>query len=108
ALAHGARRHGTVVAVDNTFATPILQRPLDLDADIVVHSVTKALSGHSDVVLGAVVARDEACVDQIRTHRAVHGAIAGPLETFLALRGLRTLACASSGGSRRRVSWPRG
>ncbi len=79
------------MVVDNTFATPLLQRPLDLGADVVVHSVTKFLSGHSDVVLGAVVARDETLLAALAAHRTLHGAIPGPLETFLALRGLRTL-----------------
>ena len=83
---------GPLVCVDNTFATPLLQRPLDLGADLVVHSATKLLSGHSDVVIGVVVARDEHLVEQLRTHRTLHGSIPGPMEAFLALRGLRTLA----------------
>lgn len=91
ALAALGHEHGAVVAVDNTFATPLLQQPLELGADVVVHSVTKFLSGHSDVVLGAVVARDEATLAALSSHRTFHGAIAGPLETFLALRGIRTL-----------------
>lgn len=77
--------------VDNTFATPLLQRPLDVGADLVVHSATKLLVGHSDVVLGVVVARDESMASEIRQVRTEHGAIAGPLEVFLALRGIRTL-----------------
>ncbi|MFB9378167.1 trans-sulfuration enzyme family protein [Kineococcus gynurae] len=94
ALAHEA---GALVAVDNTFATPLLQRPLAAGVDVVVHSVTKFLSGHSDVVLGAVVlppagtpGADERHAVVLR-HRTLHGAIPGPLEAFLALRGLRTL-----------------
>jgi len=87
-----ARAAGAHVVVDNTFATPLLQRPLDLGADIVMHSATKLMSGHSDVVLGAVVAREPAVIDRIDGHRKLHGAIPGPMETFLALRGLRTLA----------------
>jgi cystathionine gamma-synthase len=87
-----ARAAGARVVVDNTFATPLLQRPLDLGADIVMHSATKLMSGHSDVVMGAVVARDPAVVDRIDRHRKLHGAIPGPMETFLVLRGLRTLA----------------
>jgi cystathionine gamma-synthase len=70
----------------------LLQRPLDLGADIVMHSATKLMSGHSDVVMGAVVARDPAVIDRIDRHRKLHGAIPGPMETFLVLRGLRTLA----------------
>ncbi len=81
-----------LVAVDNTFATPLLQRPLALGADITVHSVTKFLSGHSDVVLGVAVARDDEVATKLRAHRTLFGAIPGPMETYLALRGLRTLA----------------
>jgi cystathionine gamma-synthase len=92
AIAAGAHASGTRVVVDNTFATPLLQRPLDLGADVVVHSATKFLAGHSDVVLGAVVARDADVVAGFRRQRDLHGAIPGPFETFLALRGIRTLA----------------
>ncbi|MFN8213101.1 MAG: PLP-dependent transferase [Candidatus Nanopelagicales bacterium] len=81
---------GTVV-VDNTFATPIGQRPLALGADIVVHSVSKYLSGHSDVILGAVVCSDPALAQRFRDHRELTGAIPGPMEAWLALRGVRTL-----------------
>ncbi|OZB50289.1 MAG: cystathionine gamma-synthase [Cellulomonas sp. 14-74-6] len=87
--AHGV---GALVAVDNTFATPLGQRPLTLGADVVVHSVTKYLAGHSDVVLGAALADDETIHARLLAHRTVHGAIAGPFEAWLALRGLRTLA----------------
>ena len=92
ALAAGARQRGALVAVDNTFATPILQRPLTLGADLVVHSVTKALAGHSDVLMGAVVAADDALVEAVRDERVTSGAIPGPMEAYLALRGIRTLA----------------
>jgi cystathionine gamma-synthase len=80
------------LVVDNTFATPLLQRPLELGADIVVHSVTKMLSGHSDVLLGAVVTRAEDDVTHWALERTRHsfGAVPGPMETFLALRGIRT------------------
>ena len=91
ALAALGRGAGALVAVDNTFATPLLQRPLDLGADVVVHSVTKFLAGHSDVVLGAVVTRDEDLLGRLRQQRTLHGAVPGPLEVFLALRGVRTL-----------------
>lgn len=86
------RREGILTAVDNTFATPLLQKPLTLGADIVVHSVTKYLAGHSDVVLGAVVTNNEQMRATLHHHRSIHGAIAGPFETWLALRGMRTVA----------------
>lgn len=87
-----ARAAGVLGVVDNTFATPLVQRPLDLGADVVVHSVTKYLSGHSDVLLGATVTRDPGHAARLRTHRRLHGAIPGPFEAWLALRGIRTLA----------------
>ena len=92
ALLTGAHAAGALVAVDNTFATPMVQRPLAHGADVVVHSVTKYLAGHSDVVLGAVVTSDPALRDRVHAYRTLHGAIAGPFEAWLALRGLRTLA----------------
>ncbi len=79
------------VAVDNTFATPLLPRPLEHGADMVVHSATKFLSGHSDVLLGAVVVNDESRYAALAHRRTLLGAVPGPMETFLALRGLRTL-----------------
>ncbi|GAA4734973.1 aminotransferase class I/II-fold pyridoxal phosphate-dependent enzyme [Isoptericola chiayiensis] len=91
AILTAARERGVTSVVDNTFATPLGQRPLELGADVVVHSVTKYLAGHSDVVLGAVVTSDDAIADRIQAYRTLHGAIAGPLEVYLALRGLRTL-----------------
>ncbi|WP_402469022.1 trans-sulfuration enzyme family protein [Isoptericola aurantiacus] len=91
AVLTAARERGVRSIVDNTFATPLGQRPLALGADVVVHSVTKYLAGHSDVVLGAVVTDDDAIAAEIRAYRTMHGAIAGPMEVFLALRGLRTL-----------------
>ncbi len=96
ALSAAGRAAGALTVVDNTFATPLVQTPLSLGADVVVHSVTKFLSGHSDVVLGATVTADDgpgrAVHERLRAHRRLHGAIAGPQEVFLALRGLRTLA----------------
>ncbi|MEE6296239.1 trans-sulfuration enzyme family protein [Georgenia wangjunii] len=89
AAAHGV---GALVAVDNTFATPLAQRPLGLGADVVVHSVTKYLAGHSDVVLGAVLTDDADLHARVLARRNIGGAIAGPWEAWLALRGLRTLA----------------
>lgn len=91
-LLGAARDRGIPAVVDNTFATPLLQRPLDYGATAVVHSATKYLGGHSDLLLGAVITREESVLEQLRTHRTLHGAIPGPLEAFLALRGMRTLA----------------
>jgi cystathionine gamma-synthase len=91
AIARAANDHGALVAVDNTFATPLLQRPLALGADLVVHSATKYISGHSDVLMGAVVAASDEHADAIVGRRSLYGAIPAPLGTFLALRGLRTL-----------------
>ncbi len=90
-ITRAAHDAGAYVVVDNTFATPLLQRPLDLGADLVVHSATKFLSGHSDVVLGAVVTADEQLHGVLKGRRDLVGAIPGTLETWLALRGLRTL-----------------
>jgi cystathionine gamma-synthase len=92
ALCKGAHDAGVTVVVDNTFATPVLQRPLDLGADVVVHSVTKYLAGHSDVVLGALVTRDEPTYQAFDNRRRGVGAIPGTFEAWLALRGMRTLA----------------
>ncbi len=91
AIAAAAHDAGAYVVVDNTFATPLLQRPLELGADIVVHSATKYLAGHSDAVLGAVVTADDALHDVLHSRRSMTGSIPGTLETWLALRGLRTL-----------------
>jgi cystathionine gamma-synthase len=86
-----ARRRGALVAVDNTFATPANQRPLELGADFVVHSTTKYLGGHSDVVGGAVIARDEGWYERLRFVQNAVGAVPGPFDCFLVHRGLRTL-----------------
>jgi len=91
-LAAAAHAVGASVVVDNTFATPLRQRPLDLGADVVVHSATKYLSGHGDAVLGAVVTRDEQAFLALDERRRSAGAVPGVLETWLALRGIRTLA----------------
>lgn len=90
-LVAAAHEAGALVAVDNTFATPLVQRPFEHGADIVVHSVTKYLAGHSDVVLGMALARDAALADALRAFRTLHGSVPGPFEVWLALRGLRTL-----------------
>jgi cystathionine gamma-synthase len=86
-----ARRHGVKVAVDNTFATPFNQRPLELGADFVVHSTTKYLGGHSDVVGGVVITTDEDAYQQLRFVQNAVGAVPGPFDCFLVHRGLRTL-----------------
>jgi cystathionine gamma-synthase len=92
ALVAGAHEAGALVVVDNTFATPLLQRPLDLGADAVVHSVTKFLSGHSDLLMGVAVTRLPELHAALVRARHLYGGVPGPLDAFLALRGLRTLA----------------
>ena len=92
AIAAGARAHGAITVVDSTFATPLRQRPIELGADIVMHSATKLIGGHSDLLLGAVVCRKPADAETLVAHRHDHGSIPGALEAYLALRGLRTLA----------------
>ncbi|MBI4346901.1 MAG: cystathionine gamma-synthase [Elusimicrobia bacterium] len=87
-----AKKHGIRVAVDNTFATPYLQRPLELGADVVVHSTTKYLGGHSDVVGGAIVTNDPALHEQLKFLQNAVGAVPGPMDCFLVLRGTKTLA----------------
>ena len=79
------------VAVDNTFATPYLQRPLELGADIVMHSVTKYLGGHSDVVMGALITNDDAIAEEMYRIQNSSGAVCGPMDSFLVLRGIKTL-----------------
>lgn len=86
-----ATRHGATAVVDSTFATPLRQLPLTLGADVVVHSATKLLAGHSDVLLGAAVTADPDLAAALRRHRTLHGAVPGPWEVWLALRGLRTV-----------------
>jgi cystathionine gamma-synthase len=99
AIAAAAHDAGARVVVDNTFATPLLQQPLDLGADLVVHSATKYLAGHADLVMGAVVTRDDTLYDVLKGRRDLLGAIPGPFEAWLALRGLRTLALRVERGS---------
>jgi cystathionine beta-lyase/cystathionine gamma-synthase len=93
AIAEAAHRHNpdALVVVDNTFATPYLQKPLDLGADIVVHSTTKYLGGHSDVVGGAVVVKDETLGQRLAFLQNAIGAVPGPMDCFLVLRGIKTL-----------------
>lgn len=92
ALTDAAHAAGAIVVTDNTFSTPLVQQPLKLGSDVVLHSVTKYLAGHSDVVLGALVTSNPDIRSALLHHRTIHGAIAGPFEAWLALRGLRTLA----------------
>jgi cystathionine gamma-lyase len=87
-----AHRHGALVCVDNTFATPYLQNPLSLGADLVVHSTTKYLGGHSDVVGGAIVTNREDLYERLAFFQNAVGAVPGPLDCFLVLRGIKTLA----------------
>ena len=88
-LAHSA---GALVVVDNTFATPYLQQPLELGADIVVHSTTKYCGGHSDIIGGALVLNDDDLAEELRFHQNAIGGVASPFDCWLILRGLRTLA----------------
>ncbi len=91
AVIPAAKHAGAFVAVDNTFATPVLQQPLRLGADVVVHSATKYIGGHADLLAGVAIVDDAALHADLRQHRKLHGATPGALEMFLALRGLRTL-----------------
>ena len=90
ALIAAAKKLGIGVAVDNTFATPLVQKPLVMGADIVMHSVTKYLSGHSDVVLGSLSIKDEALFTRLEQARRFNGSVPGPFEAWLALRGIRS------------------
>jgi cystathionine gamma-synthase len=90
-LAEFAHEHGALLVVDNTFASPYLQQPLTLGADVVVHSTTKYLGGHSDVVGGALVTSDDELGDQLAYHQNAMGAVAGPFDAWLVLRGIKTL-----------------
>jgi len=92
AIAAGARKRGAITVVDATFATPLRQRPLEMGADIVLHSATKFIGGHSDLLVGAAICAASAHADYLTIYRHDHGAVPGNLEAFLALRGLRTLA----------------
>ncbi|MDA9809011.1 cystathionine gamma-synthase [Flavobacteriales bacterium] len=86
-----AKKNNIIVGVDNTFATPYLQNPLALGADLVMHSVTKYLGGHSDVVMGALVTSDKVIADEIYRIQNSSGAVCGPMDSFLVLRGIKTL-----------------
>ncbi|HEY9791009.1 MAG TPA: cystathionine gamma-synthase [Candidatus Obscuribacterales bacterium] len=92
AIADLAHSKGLLLAVDNTFATPYFQRPLSLGADVVIHSTTKYISGHSDVIGGAIVTSNEELYEQLKFYQNAVGAVPGPFDCFLVLRGLKTLA----------------
>ena len=91
AMAQIAKNHNLLLAVDNTFATPYLQQPLDLGADIVMHSATKYLGGHSDVAMGGLVVKDKELAKQLYFIQNASGAVCGPQDSFLVLRGIKTL-----------------
>lgn len=91
ATAEIAKRHNVLLAVDNTFATPYLQQPLDLGADLVMHSATKYIGGHSDLVMGALVVKDKELAEKLYFIQNASGAVCGPQDSFLALRGIKTL-----------------
>ena len=91
AMAAFSKKHGLLLAVDNTFASPYLQNPLDLGADIVMHSVTKYLGGHSDVVMGALIVNDDELASRLVFLQNACGATPGPQDCFLVLRGIKTL-----------------
>jgi cystathionine beta-lyase/cystathionine gamma-synthase len=91
AMAKISKAAGAMLCVDNTFATPYLQNPLDLGADMVMHSVTKYLGGHSDVVMGALVCSDENIANEMYRIQNSSGAVTAPMDSFLVLRGIKTL-----------------
>ena len=90
-LSEICRKNKVLLAVDNTFATPYLQKPLNLGADIVMHSATKYLAGHSDVILGALIVKDDQLAEKLYFLQNASGAICGPMDSFLTLRGIKTL-----------------
>ena len=86
-----SKKHKLIFVVDNTFATPFLQRPLELGADIIMHSLTKYMGGHSDVVMGAAICKDDNLAERLYTLQNSCGAVPGPMDSFLVLRGIKTL-----------------
>ncbi|MFQ5964008.1 MAG: cystathionine gamma-synthase [Candidatus Scalinduaceae bacterium] len=92
AIANIAKKNGILTVVDNTFATPFFQKPLKFGADIIMHSTTKYLNGHSDVIGGAIVTNDDGLYDKLRFLQNAAGAVPGPFDCFLVLRGIKTLA----------------
>lgn len=91
-IAEESKQHKILLVVDNTFASPYLQRPLEMGADIVMHSATKYIGGHSDLVMGALIVSDKELADKLYFIQKATGAIPGPMDCFLALRGIKTLA----------------
>src|SRR5690606_39150334 len=91
-IALEAKQHKILLAVDSTFATPYLQQPLEMGADIVMHSATKYIGGHSDLVMGALIVKDKGLAERLYFLQKATGAIPGPMDCFLALRGIKTLA----------------
>jgi cystathionine beta-lyase len=91
-IAKITKKHNVLFAVDNTFATPYLQKPLDLGADVVMHSATKYLGGHSDVIAGALVIKDKELGEKLHFQQFASGATLGPMDSFLVLRGIKTLS----------------
>ncbi|NLE62656.1 MAG: methionine gamma-lyase, partial [Bacteroidales bacterium] len=87
-----AKKHGLILVVDNTFCSPYLQKPLDLGADVVLHSITKFINGHADIVGGVIVAKDEKIYKQIRHSMVYMGCNMDPTQAFMVLRGVKTLA----------------
>jgi cystathionine gamma-lyase len=92
AVAQIAHRHNALLVVDNTFATPYFQQPLQLGADIVVHSTTKYINGHSDLIGGAIILNDDALYEHLKFQQNAAGAVPGPFDVWLTLRGIKTLA----------------
>lgn len=92
AICEAPRKDGTIIAVDSTFATPLVQRPLELGADVVMHSATKFIGGHSDLLAGLVISKTEELHEEFNRRRVLSGATIGAMEAFLAIRGARTLA----------------
>ena len=90
-LGNISKKHNFIFVVDNTFATPYLQRPLDMGADIVMHSLTKYMGGHSDVIMGAAICKDEKISEKLYELQNSCGAVPGPMDSFLVLRGIKTL-----------------
>ena len=86
-----AKKHNILLAVDNTFSTPYIQRPLELGADLVMHSLTKYMGGHSDVVMGAIICKDDVLAEKLYFIQNSSGAVPGPMDSFLVLRGIKTL-----------------
>ncbi len=105
AVAQIARRQRVQVAVDNTFASPYLQNPLDLGADFVMHSVTKYLGGHSDVVMGALATNDATLAQRLAFIQNASGAVAGPQDCFLVLRASKRSISACSGTAKTAGQW---